>query len=96
MHGVEVVVVDAAVDDVDLAFALGRAHVDHVVAAEQVAALDQFDTHLAREQRMLEVRGVRDPGRQHHDGRVGLVEGGGSAQRPQQMGGVVADGPHTV
>ena len=57
---VEVVVVDAAVDDVDALLARGRAHVDDVVAAHEVAALDQLDAHLPGEERVLEVRGVVD------------------------------------
>ncbi len=96
LHRVEEGVVDAAVDDVDLALALGGAHVDGVVAAEQVAALDQLDTHLPGQQRVLEVGGVVDAGRQHDDRRVGLVGGRGVAQRPQQMRRVVADRAHPV
>ena len=60
LHRVQVDVVDTPVDDVDLALALGGAHVDLVVAAEQVAAFDQLDAHLAGQQRMLEVRRVVD------------------------------------
>ena len=96
MHRVEELVVDAAVDDVDLPLALGGPHVDGVVAAEQVAALDEFDAHLPGQQRVLEVRGVVDAGGEHHDRRVGFVGGGRVAQRPQQMRGVVADRAHPV
>ena len=60
VHRVEEVVVDAPVDDVDLAVALGGAHVDGVVAAEQVTALDQLDAHLPGQQRVLEVGRVVD------------------------------------
>lgn len=96
MHRVEERVVDTAVDDVDLAFTGGGAHVDGVVTAEQIAALDQFHAHLASQQRVLEVGGVVDARGEHDDGRVGDVAGGGVAQGPQQMGGVVADRPHPV
>ncbi len=74
----------------------GGAHVDLVVPAEQVAAFDQLDTHLAGQQRMLEVRRVVDARGQHHDRRVGLVGGRGIAQRPQQVRCVVVDGAHPV
>ena len=96
LHRVEEVVVDAAVDDVDLALALGGAHVDRVVAAEQVAALDQFHAHLAGQQRMLEVRRVVDTRGEHDDRRIGLVGGRRIAQRPQQVRRVVADRAHPV
>ena len=96
LHRVEVVVVDAPVDDVDLTLALGGAHVDGVVAAEQVAALDQFHAHLPGQQRVLEVGRVVDARGEHDDGRVGLVGGRGVAQRPQQMRRVVADRAHPV
>ena len=50
MHGVEEFVVDTPVDHVDLPLTLGGAHVDDVVAAEQVRTLDQFHAHLTRQQ----------------------------------------------
>ncbi|SKU71806.1 Uncharacterised protein [Mycobacteroides abscessus subsp. abscessus] len=50
LHGIQVGVIDAAVDHVDLALTLGGAHVDLVVAAEQIAPLDEFHTHLASQQ----------------------------------------------
>ncbi len=43
-------VINAPIDDVDLALPLGGAHVYLVVSTEQVAALDQFDTHLPGQQ----------------------------------------------
>jgi len=43
---VEVVVVDASVQDVHAPLAARSAHVEHVVAAEQVAPLHEFDAHL--------------------------------------------------
>ena len=96
LQRVQEVVVDAAVDDVDLPLPLGGAHVDLVVAAEQVAALDQLDAHLAGQQRVLEVGRVVDARGQHHHRRVGLVGGRGVAQRPQQVRGVVVDRAHPM
>ena len=55
---VEEGVVDAAVDHVDLAGPLGRAHADLVVAHEEVAALDQLDAHLLGQERVLEIGAV--------------------------------------
>ena len=79
---VEVVVVDAAVDDVDALQPLGRAHRDDVVVAHEVAALDQLDAHLPGEERVLEVRGVVDAGREHDDTRV-VDTGRGRAAAPR-------------
>ena len=42
--------IDAAANDVHLALTLGGPHVDGVVPAEQVASLDQLDTHLPGQQ----------------------------------------------
>ena len=70
LQRVEELVVDAAVDHVDPRGAGGRAHPDPPARAEQVAALDEFDAHEPREQGVLEVGGVEDAGREHHDGRV--------------------------
>ena len=70
---IEEVVVHAAVDDVHAAQAGGRPHVDDVVVDEQVAAFDERDAHLAREKRVLEIRGVADARREHDEGRVGDV-----------------------
>ena len=67
---VEEVVVDAPVHHVDALLARGRAHEDDVVAAHEVAALDQLDAHLPGEERVLEVRRVVDAGREHDDARV--------------------------
>ena len=96
LHGIEVVVVDAPVDHIDLTVALGGAHVDNVVAAEKVRPLDEFHTHLPGEQRVLEVRGVERSGGEHHHRGIGLVGRRGVAQGPQQMRGVVVDRAHPV
>ena len=53
----------------------GRAHVDDVVVDEQVAAFDQLDAHLPREERVLEVGGVEDARREQHDRRLGVLAG---------------------
>ncbi len=81
LQRIQELVVDPPVDHVDLLLALGGAHVDRVVPAEQVPALDQLDAHLAGQQRVLEVRGVEDAGGEHDDRRIGLVRGGRGAQR---------------
>ena len=41
------------------------AHGHDVVVDHEVAALDELDTHLAGEERVLEVGGVEDAGREH-------------------------------
>ena len=62
---VDEVVVDAAVDHVDPPQAAGGAHVDEVVVDDQVAAFDQLDAHLSRQEAVLEIRRVEDARREH-------------------------------
>ncbi len=59
------------VDHVHALGAARRAHVDDVVAHEQVLAFDELDAHLLRQERVLEVGAVVGAGRQQHDGRIG-------------------------
>src|SRR5207253_1528616 len=68
VEGVEEVVVDPPVDDVNPVLALRAAHVDPVVAAHQVATLHQLDAHLAGEEGVLEVGRVVDAGGEHDHG----------------------------
>jgi hypothetical protein len=89
-------VVDAPIDDVDLALTLGGAHVHLVVSTKQVAAFHELDAHLTGQQRMLEIRRVRHPWSKDDDGGIGLVGGRGVAQRAQQVRRVVVDGAHPV
>ena len=55
MHRIEEVVVDAPVDDVHPPLPSDAAHVQDVVAAEQVPALDQLNAHLAGQEGVLEI-----------------------------------------
>jgi len=71
-----------------------RPHVDAAAAREEVAALDELDAHEAREERVLEVRGVVDPGRQDDDRRVVDAAGSRGTERAEELRGVVADGLH--
>ena len=73
---IEELVVDAAIDHVDALEASRRSHVDDVVVADEVAALDELDPHLAREERVLEVGGVVDARGQQDDGRGSSRAGG--------------------
>ena len=93
---IEEVIVHAAVNDVNTTQAGRRAHVDDGVVDQQVAALDQRNAHLAREERVLEVRGVADAGRQHDDGRVRAIRWGQRAQRGEQRMAVVRGRPDVV
>ncbi len=70
LQRVEELVVDPAVDHVDPGRAARWCASTPGRRAEQVAALDELDAHQAGEQRVLEVGGVVDAGREHDDGRV--------------------------
>jgi len=69
LERVDEVVVEAAVDGVHALQAMRRAHVEDVVAHDEVGCLDELDAHLAREERVLRVhsaagriRGTRSSG----------------------------------
>jgi hypothetical protein len=52
------IVVDPAINDIDLDRALGGAHPHITVAHEQIAAFDELDAHLLGEEHMLEIGAV--------------------------------------
>ena len=91
-EGIEEVVVDAPVDDVDLLRALGRAHEYRIVDHDEVGALDQLDAHLLREERMLEIGAVVVAGREQHDDGILDATLRHGAQRLEQQVGIVVDG----
>ena len=81
LERVDEVVVEAAVDGVDALQAVGRAHVDDVVAHDEVRCLDELDAHLPREEGVLEVGRVQRARRPDDDRRLALGRGGDGAQR---------------
>ncbi len=85
------IVIDAAIDDIHALRAAGGAHVEHVIAHEQVLALDQFHAHLLGEEGMLEVGAVEGARCQHDYGRIGHRAVGHAAQIVEQHVRVVAD-----
>ena len=95
-EGIEEVVVDPAIDDVDLALAVGAPHVDDVVLHDQVVPLHQVHAHLPGQEGVLEEGGVVDPGREENHHGVLAAPGRGVAERfPQEMR-IVADRPHRI
>ena len=61
---VKEVVVDAAVDDVDLAQASRGAHVDEAIEGDEVATFDDLNAHLAGQEGVLEVGAIMGAWRQ--------------------------------
>ena len=59
LERVDEVVVEAPVDGVHAAQPGGRAHVEDLVAHDEVGGLDELDAHLAREEGVLEVGRVQ-------------------------------------
>lgn len=66
---VEEGVVDPSVDHVHRLRSGRRAHVDPLVADEQIGAFDQFHAHLAGEEGVFEVGAVETSRRQYHHAR---------------------------
>ena len=95
-HGIDEIIIDAAVDHIHTAQAAGCAHVDDVVVRDQIAAFDQLDAHLPREVGVLVVRGVEDAGRQQDDIRLWPAFGCERPQCAQQQLRVLLDGTHVV
>ena len=83
---VEIVVVDPAVDHVDAPQPAGCAHIDEAVPGQQVAALHQFDAHLAGQEHVLVEGRVVDPRGQQDDDGIGVAArrefGKGLAEQP--------------
>jgi hypothetical protein len=88
---IEKVVVDAAVDHVHPARSLRGAHVDRIVAHEEVVAVHQFDAHLLGEEGVLEIGAIELARRQHHHVRIAYALLRDRAQVVQQQVGVVLD-----
>ena len=93
-QGVQVFVVDAAVEYIHLAEALGGAHIEQAVADGQIAALHQFGADFAGQEHMLVEGRVVDAGGQQGQGGVGLAAGGQFAEGGLQCGAVAFDFPH--
>ena len=67
---VQELVIHAPVDHIDALQAVNGFHVNDAAIHDQVAAFDQFDAHLLREEAVLEVGAVVNAGRQQDDLRV--------------------------
>ena len=92
---VEEIIVDAAVDHIHALKARGGTHIDYVVVHQEIAALDQFDAHLPRQECVLEIGRVENARREQARLSARAARGTGwsqSAQRGQQSLRVVIDG----
>jgi hypothetical protein len=90
--GIQVVVVDAPVDDVDPPRPAGRPHVDDAVAHEEIGALDQLHPHLVGEEGVLVIGAVEGARRQHdHRRRAVAALRRDRDQAVQQLLGIVGD-----
>ncbi len=93
---IEEVVVDPAVDHVDLLLAVRAAHEDVVALDEEVAPLDERHAHLAGQERVLEVGRVVDARAQHDHHRALARPRRGVDQAVEEQARVVLDRPHRV
>ena len=91
---VEELVVDPPIHNIHPTLTFGRAHVDHVFAAGEVAALHQLDPHLTGQKGMLEIRRVKHPRRKHDHRRTPGMGRRSCSQCFEQIGGIAADGAH--
>jgi hypothetical protein len=93
---IEEVVVDPAVDHVHLLLAPRGPHEDVVVLDDQVAPFDEHHAHLASQEGVLEVSGVRHAGREDHHHRLLAEARRGAQQGVEEKGRVVFDRPDPV
>ena len=94
--GVEVEVVDPAVDDVDALEPVDRLHGDRVVVEhDQVVAGHELHPQLLGQEGVLEVGGVVGPGGEHDDGRL-VDRGRDRGQQGPEVGEVGIDRLHAV
>ena len=80
---IEKIVVHTAVDHIHAPQTGCRAHIHNIVVHQQVAAFDQFNTHLLRKKRVLEIRGIENSRGQQDDFRFVPRRRTGRGQRPQ-------------
>ena len=81
-QGVDEIIVDAAINDVDALQAGRGAGIDDIVIDQQVAAFHQLHAHLAGQEGMLEIGGVENARRQHRDGDIVMERRQASAASP--------------
>jgi hypothetical protein len=95
-RGIDEIVVDPTVDDVDPARAARGTHEDLTVVDEQVRPLHELDAHGFGQERVLEEGRVVHPGRHHHD--VGVVTRARrhGSQDVEQILRIALDGPDLV
>ena len=67
-QGIEIIVVDSPIDDINALQAEGCSHVDDIIVNHQIPSLDQFYAHLPRQVRVFKIRRVVGAGRQQNDG----------------------------
>ncbi len=89
--GIDELIVDAAIDDVDALQAFGGPHIDDIVLDEEVGALRQRHTHLLGEIGVLEIGRIIDAGRQNDDVRLVTAVRRDVLQRLVEMVAIVAD-----
>ena len=88
------IIIHAAINHMHRLQAFRRAHEHPRVAHQQVAALDNFNAHLPREIRVLEIRRVVGARREQHHRRIGHAGGRDVMQHPQQFARIILHRPH--
>ena len=90
-QGIEIIVIDPAIDHVDRLPALGRAH-GHAPAFDfEIAAFDQLGAHLVGQESMLEIGRIVNARREHRHRRLvpGKGRRGTGGQTARQPPGIV-------
>ena len=93
---VEEIVINPAVDHIDLLEAFRGLHENPRVLNDEILAGDDLDAHCAGEERMFEISGVVDAWREHNDGRVWISSRRDIAKRGEEFLGVAVHRPNSV
>ena len=95
--GIDEEIVDAPIDHIDTLQPLDGLHVHAVVLADhEILTLDEFGAHPLRQERMLEVGGIVDAGREHDDERIVAIVGSEGRQQTVEFVGVRIDGADPI
>lgn len=70
MHGVEKVITNAAIDDIDSAFTLCCAHVNRIVSRNEFSPRGELHTHLSSKEGVFEIRRIVHVRRKNDHGGV--------------------------
>src|SRR5438552_4386189 len=93
---IEKIVINPAINDVDRLQTFGRAHENFPGASNEIEALHNFDSHRAREERVLVISGIVDAGGMENEGGIRSLCRRDVTQNIEELLAVIFHWPDTV